>query len=116
MTQAPSFERTYPWTTTIDGHEVTFRLMTPADHDAVLEFARALPAHDLMFLRTDVTQPQVVDEWVRNLEAGRTITVIGEAEGKVAGYGSLHRNEALWTRHVGEMRVLVGEGFRGLGL
>ncbi len=116
MTQAPSFQRTYPWTTAIDGREITFRLMDASDRDAILEFARALPSHDLMFLRTDVTQLPVVEEWVRNLEAGRTVTVIAECQGRIAGYGSLHRNEALWTSHVGEIRVLVGEEFRGLGL
>src|SRR3989304_3328625 len=99
MTQAPSFQRTYPWTTTIDGREITFRLMDAGDKDFILEFARALPAHDLMFLRTDVTEPQVIAEWVRNLEAGRTVTVIADSQGKIAGYGSLHKNEALWTRH-----------------
>ena len=116
MAQASAIQRTYPWSTTIDGIEVTFRLMEPRDRDAVLAFARALPAHDLMFLRTDVTQPEVVDEWVRNLEAGRTITILAETGGQVAGYSSLHKNDALWTRHVGEIRVQVGQEFRGLGL
>lgn len=116
MPQAPTFQRTYPWTTTLEGLPVTFRLMGPSDHDAVLAFARSLPEDDLMFLRIDITQDHVVDEWVRNIDSGRTVTVLAETEGKIAGYASIHRNEALWTRHVGEIRVLVGCDYRGIGL
>ena len=116
MTEASTIRRAYPWTTSIGGTHVTFRLMTPSDGDAVLEFARALPPEDFMFLRTDVTRPETVKNWMSYLKSGRTISVMAEAEGKIAGYASIHLNEALWTRHVGELRVLVGRDFRGLGL
>ena len=116
MTKSPALQRTYPWTTSLDGTQVTFRLMVAGDRDALLVFARSLPDDDLMFLRTDITQPPVVDEWIRNIASDRTITVLVEVEGKIVGYGSVHRNEALWTRHVGEMRVLVSQECRGIGL
>jgi RimJ/RimL family protein N-acetyltransferase len=116
MSDAPALRRTYPWTTNINGTDVTFRLMTPADRDEILAFARSLPSEDLMFLRTDVTQESTVDAWMHYLEIGRTISLVAEVEGKIAGYASIHLNEALWTRHVGEMRVLVGREYRGLGL
>jgi RimJ/RimL family protein N-acetyltransferase len=90
--------------------------MTADDAEAMLEFACALPPEDLLFLRTDITKRETIDNWVAYLRAGRTITVIAESEGKIAGYASIHTNEALWTRHVGEMRVLVGRDFRGIGL
>ena len=116
MTEAPALQRTYPWTTSLDGAQVTFRLMVEGDRDALLTFARTLPDEDLMFLRTDITHAPVIDEWIGNIAGGRTITVLAEVEGKIAGYGSVHRNEALWTRHVGEMRVLVSRECRGIGL
>ena len=116
MTEASTVRRTYPWSTTIEGTHVTFRLMTPADADAILKFARELPPEDLMFLRTDITQPETVKNWMNYLKSGRTISVMGEVDGKIAGYASIHMNEALWMRHVGELRVLVGKNYRGLGL
>jgi len=58
---ATSVRRTYPWTTNVDGVRLTFRLMEPSDREAILDFARTLPNDDLMFLRTDITQPQTVD-------------------------------------------------------
>jgi len=116
MTQASTFRRTYPWKTTINGKEVVFRLMEPSDRDAIIRFAKGLAEEDLMFLRTDVTQESTVDNWMNYLKTGRTISIVGEVDGQIAGYSSIHMNEAGWTRHVGELRVLVGRDFRGLGL
>jgi RimJ/RimL family protein N-acetyltransferase len=82
----------------------------------IIAFAKALPEEDLMFLRTDITQASTVDAWMKYIKSGRTISLIGEVDGRIAGYSSIHLNEAGWTRHVGEMRVLVGRDARGLGL
>jgi RimJ/RimL family protein N-acetyltransferase len=116
MTDVAAVRRTYPWTTSVDGVRLTFRLMEPSDRDAVLQFARSLPNDDLIFLRTDITEAKTVDAWMRYIKDGRTISVIAEGDGKIAGYASIHLNEALWTRHVGELRVLVGREYRGIGL
>ena len=116
MTDAPTVRRTYPWTTSVDGVRLTFRLMEPSDRDAILAFARALPNDDLIFLRSDITEAPAVDAWMNYIKTGRTISVVAEADGKIAGYASIHLNDALWTRHVGELRVLVGREQRGIGL
>jgi len=116
MTDAPTVRRTYPWTTNVDGVRLTFRLMEPSDRDAILTFARALPNDDLIFLRSDITEAPAVDAWMNYIKTGRTISVVAEADGKIAGYASIHLNDALWTRHVGELRVLVGREQRGIGL
>lgn len=116
MAEAGVVKRTYPWQTNLDGVEVSFRLMEPSDGDAVLAFARSLPDHDLMFLRIDITQPEVVEEWVENLKKGRTITVLAESEGEIVGYATLHRDEVSWRRHVGEIRVMLKPDLRGRGL
>src|SRR5689334_19280978 len=88
--ERPAYTAQYPRSVRLgDGSEVTLRLMTQADRDAVLRFARSLPADDLLFLRTDITDPAVVDEWVSNLDK-RTVTVLAEGqkgEG-ILGYGS----------------------------
>ena len=52
------------------------RLMTAADRDVMLAFARSLPQEDLLFLRVDITDPAVVDEWIRNIEAGLSTTLL----------------------------------------
>lgn len=108
--------RAYPREFVAGDKSVTLRLMQSGDRDRILAFARNLPPDDLLFLRLDITQPEAVDEWIANLEAGRTTTLLAEVDGKMAGYASVHHNDALWTRHMGEIRVLVSSDFRQLGL
>ncbi|HEY2524689.1 MAG TPA: GNAT family N-acetyltransferase [Candidatus Binataceae bacterium] len=99
-----------------DGRPVSFRLMQAADKEKVLGFARSLPPDDLLFLRTDITEPPLVDEWIGNIEKGATVTVLAEVDAEMAGYASLHLEQARWTRRVGEIRVQVGLPYRGSGL
>ena len=53
---------------------------------------------------------------MKYIHSGRTVSLVAESGGKIAGYASIHLNEAGWTRHVGEMRVLAGREYRGIGL
>jgi L-amino acid N-acyltransferase YncA len=99
-----------------NGRRVSLRLMEAADKQRVLSFARSLPPDDLLFLRTDITEPALVDEWIRNLEKGATVTLLADIDGELAGYASLHLEQARWTRRVGEIRVQVGIAYRGSGL
>jgi len=113
----PQVQRDYPRTITLDSNTaVSLRLMTAADADRMVTFARNLPADDLLFLRMDITNPDVVAQWVQNLAAGRTVTVIAEANGAMAGYASLHHPEVTWQRHLGEIRIQVGQHYRSQGL
>jgi L-amino acid N-acyltransferase YncA len=98
------------------GQNAWLRLMGAGDQQSILNFARALPPDDLLFLRTDITEPKTIEAWIQSVEAGTTITVLAELNGSVAGYASLHTDGARWTRRVGEVRVQVGVGNRGVGL
>lgn len=111
-----TLSRSYPRDVPLREGSVTFRLMAPSDRDTLLAFARELPPNDLLFLRLDITKQEGIDEWIGNLEAGRTTTVVAEANGKIAGYASVHHNDTLWNRHVGELRVVVSTEYRRLGL
>ena len=99
-----------------DGAQMTLRLMTPADAGAIASFARSLPEDDLLFLRMDITDPEAVAHWMRNLEAGLTTTVIAETGGAIAGYAALVQNRVGWQRHLGEIRAQVALPFRSQGL
>ncbi len=99
-----------------EGAEVEFRLMQIADRDAILAFARNLPQEDLLFLRVDLTQESVVDDWMRNLETGHSNSIVAYDQTGLIGYAAVHSNPAPWTRGVGEIRVNVSPGYRGKGL
>jgi len=99
-----------------NGRSVTVRLIESADKAGIIAFARSLPHDDLLFLRTDITEPEVVEDWLANVKKGNTATVIAESDGKIVGYGSVHTDQARWTRRVGEIRVQVAPAYRGSGL
>jgi RimJ/RimL family protein N-acetyltransferase len=95
---------------------VELRLMDAGDGERMLAFARALPADDLLFLRSNITEAPAVDGWIANIVDGRTFTVLGVDGDAIGGYASVHLNPAEWMRHVGEIRLLTGTDFRGAGL
>ena len=106
----------YPRTETFGKNRLTFRMMTASDEKLLLRFANTLPESDLIFLRMDITQPEVVSEWITNLRQGRTTTILVEEANTVVGYVSLHKSNLSWTRHIGEIRVMVAPSLRGLGI
>jgi GNAT superfamily N-acetyltransferase len=107
----------YPITVKLrDGREATIRIMEPSDRDAILKFAAKLPADDLLFLRTDITDKEVIKGWVDNIKSGNTITLLAEIDGELIAYASVHVDSARWTRRIGEIRVLASPRARGLGL
>ena len=109
-------KRTYPWTTTLKDKQVTLRLMKPDDRDALLAFAKSLPEDDLLFLSVDITRHEALDQWVHNIRNGQIRTVLAEANGKLVGHGTLNHNELQWTRHLGEIVLLISPEYRGIGL
>jgi len=116
MTIEALSKREYPWTTEIDGKTLTLRLMTAEDKQALLGFARSLPENDLLFLSIDITRPEAVDRWVSSIQDGRIKTIFAEIDGRIVGHGSIGHNEMLWTRHLGEIQLLVRPELRSLGL
>jgi L-amino acid N-acyltransferase YncA len=106
----------FPKTLELKGHTITLRMMTTADGPPLLAFARQLPAHDLLFLRRDITKQSVIDTWVRNVADAIMYTVLAEEPPQLLGYSSLYRHDFDWSRHVAELRVLVAPQARHLGL
>ena len=103
----------YPATITFDNTALTLRLLARGDEEAMLEFAQGLPAHDLLFLRRDITHPDVVDEWLRDIEDGYRTTIVAAEGDRVVGYASVASDRLSWTRHVAELRVLISPSTRG---
>ena len=47
----------YPAAISLDGVTLTLRFLERGDRETMLDFARQLPIHDLLFLRRDITEP-----------------------------------------------------------
>lgn len=116
QTLLEDFLEGFPKNVEIKGREISLRMMEAEDGPRLLEFAQGLPQHDLLFLRRDITTSKGIEAWLRDLREGNMNTILAEEGGAVAGYSSLYRNDFDWSRHVAELRVLVGSESRKTGL
>ena len=108
--------RSYPRQVKTDAGEIEFRLMSRADEGAVLEFARKLPTHDLLFLPRNISEPKVLSAWINEIERGAITSLLAVKEARVVGCGTLVRDPHSWSPHVGELRMVVSTDVRGQGV
>ncbi|MEM9623185.1 MAG: GNAT family N-acetyltransferase [Pseudomonadota bacterium] len=107
----------FPQTITLEnGDKLSLAPARSEDRNAIVRFAKNLTEQDLLFLRVDITQKKVVENWLSNVANGDTVSLLAWADDKVMGYGTVDRNKARWTRRVGEIRVNVAPELRGHGL
>ncbi len=92
------------------------RRLCPADRDDIVSLASALPEIDLQFLRSDLTDPDVVEGWIRDADTGSRFTTLAHHRGELVGYGSLNLRGLQWMSHLGEIRVIIAEVHRRRGL
>jgi RimJ/RimL family protein N-acetyltransferase len=108
--------RSYPRHVATEAGDIEFRLMTRADEAAVLDFAKALPAHDLLFLPRNISQPKVLSAWINEIERGDITSLLAWRRGVVVGCGTLVKDSHSWSPHVGEIRMVVSLDVRGKGV
>jgi len=108
--------RTYPRRVNTEAGEIEFRLMSRADEPAVLDFAKKLPTHDLLFLPRNISEPKVLSAWINEIERGAITSLLAVKDGRVVGCGTLVRDPHSWSPHVGEIRMVVSSDVRGQGV
>ncbi len=106
----------YPLNLQLKGVDYVIRPMTAEDGPALLKFAQALPKHDILYMRRDITRQEGVDRWLRELNSGRIHSLIALVDDTLAGYSTINLTKLDWTRHVGEIRVSVSLSARKSGL
>jgi L-amino acid N-acyltransferase YncA len=105
-----------PRTVSLEGATFTLRSMAQNDGPLIVGFARALPEHDLLFLRRDITQPAQVEAWLRDAAAGLSERVLAFREDELVAYATVISDGLEWTKHVRELRVMVAPAVRGMHL
>lgn len=106
----------YPKTMPLDGVDIVIRPVESGDVEAMQRFANTLPEHDLLFLSRDITHPKVIDAWLEASEEGAIHSLLAEADGRILAASAIVRDPLGWSRHVGEVRLLVAQEMRGKGL
>ena len=110
--------RTYPREVSLvtTGSRLEVRPLEPGDAQELLEFFLRVPEEDRFYLKEDVTSPEVINEWVRNINHDRVFPLVCVADGQIVADGTLHRPRALARRHIGEIRIVVDPKYRKQGV
>lgn len=108
--------RGYPRRIDCGDSQVEIARMTSADRDALVALVTTLAPHDLLFLKRDISQPKVVDAWMRALDTGELASLVARDGGAMVGCTAIITDALSWSRHVGELRVLLSPAWRGKGL
>jgi ribosomal protein S18 acetylase RimI-like enzyme len=91
----------------------TIAALEPAHLDALRAFLDALPDGDVTFIKEDVRDPAVAEEWVRSGKSRHSVAL--DESGAVLGLVSTHPLVG-WSSHVGELRLVVDPRHRGHGI
>ncbi|MBI4115911.1 MAG: GNAT family N-acetyltransferase [Candidatus Omnitrophica bacterium] len=99
-----------------EGTRVILRPLIPQDEAPLVEFFKAIPDEDILYLRDDVKDPQVIKRWCQNLDYETILPLIADLEGKIVGDATLHQEKRGWKSHIGTVRVVIHPQYRGKGL
>ena len=99
-----------------DGTRVILRPLIPQDESALVEFFKDMPEEDILYLRDDVKNPEVIKKWCQNLNYELILPLMAEMEGKIVGDASLHQERRGWKSHIGTVRIVIHPKVRGKGL
>ena len=99
-----------------DGLQCQLRPLESNDQRALHEFFLAVPAQERMFIKHQVTDPSVIEDWCGHIDLGRILPLLAFHDDEMIGDVALHQQLGGWKRHIGRISVLVHPQFRGRGL
>lgn len=108
----------YPKKKTLkDNTEIILRPMVREDKDELLHFFRSLSTDDRLFLKDDVTKEEVIKAWADNIDYSKVLPILAFADNnKIVGDATLHRTNFGWSRHTGEIRMVITSSYQKKGL
>ena len=109
--------RDYPKEVTLkSGEKVILRPMVKEDEQRLLDFFLRLPEEDRLFLKNDVTDPNVIKSWAQNINYEHVIPILAEIGDRIIGDATLHRRTTDRPLDIGEVRIVIDKDFRRRGL
>jgi GNAT superfamily N-acetyltransferase len=106
----------YPTNVDCKGSAIRLNSFQAGDMEAVAAFAQTVPVHDLLFLGRDIQHPKVIKAWAESIADGDIVSLLAWKEDQVVGTSAIVRDRLGWSPHVAELRLLVSQDMRGLGV
>lgn len=94
---------------------VTVRLLMEHDQTRLLDFGAALPLDDVTYLEEDYHSPEIITRLVNASHAENWRQIVALVGNQIIGYSAVRRLPG-WSRHVGDMRLLIRPDWRRCGL
>ena len=100
-----------------NGKRVMFRFLSEQDKDGLVQMFQEAPEEDVRFLKQDVKDKKLVNVWVDNLDYRKVLPLVAVdlESNRIIADATLHRGKHA-AKHIGEIRIFVGRGFRNRGL
>ncbi len=100
-----------------DGSTISIRAMTRHDVDVIYEFFQHIPEEDRLFLKHDVADKKVIAQWAKELDYNIALPLLAfDKYNKIIGDATLHMEDYGWSRHIGEIRIVVARAWRSKGV
>ena len=110
-------EEQLPKTETLSsGITIEMRTLRPEDNEQLWEFFKAIPEQDKLYLKEDLSDSAVAEEWCKNINFDEMLPIVSIHDGKIIGYATLRQYRRTWVRHIGIVRVAVHPGYRKKGI
>lgn len=95
---------------------LTLRPMNASDESGLVDFFKRIPVEERQLFREDVTEPAVIQGWIRSLDYERTLPILAFQGRRIVADATLHRDRGGWARHLGRVRLTLDPEFRRQGL
>jgi L-amino acid N-acyltransferase YncA len=99
-----------------DSCEIMIRTLEKDDFENLFEFFQNLPEKDRMFLKDNVKNPETIKGWFKEFDPDKVYPLVALKDGKIVADGTLHRARHGWSKHVGEIRLVVSPQYQSKGL
>jgi RimJ/RimL family protein N-acetyltransferase len=96
-----------------DGSGVTLRPLRKGDEDLLFRMFSRLSEDDKWFLDHNVTDFELIENWVKNMDPDRAHSIVCVLEGRIIAHANLLRKYYGAKSHIGNIRISVDPSFRG---
>jgi RimJ/RimL family protein N-acetyltransferase len=99
-----------------DGKKLLIRPFANQDADALYDFFQDLPMETRKFAWDDISNKGLIERWAQGIDYSKVLPLLALDGSTVVADATLHRRNSGPLRHVGRLKWLIGEDYRGQGL